>query len=357
MAKWLVVSKDNGDTKMLLPISRAAIELGHKVRIMAEGVGVLYYKTAGIKPYFSDNNADPDPKTSFDAEALLEDVNPQVVLVGFPGPTNLSRTIALAANKMGIPVVGVEDYWGGAKRNPEIKCALVLTIDEYSAEIARGCVGAEARVAVIGNHAIPGPEYKSPEAVLIGIKELRTQFEEIFVYGGGGALHTTEELKLLVPSLQKTHGNWCLIPRYHPNEKKKTAEEIGNKRIFVEVWDEILLPLDNRVRRLDAGNSDDMAVVCDAYFSSIGSSMNTAISCGKPTVAVVTPVMTDVLRTARLEAIPAVSLGGAKTLTEVMDIRPLLVRPDQAIMEKFRPLDAKLAVREIENFLANFKAQ
>ncbi|OGF76938.1 hypothetical protein A3C77_04910 [Candidatus Giovannonibacteria bacterium RIFCSPHIGHO2_02_FULL_45_13] len=51
------------------------------------------------------------------------------------------------------------------------------------------------------------------------------------------------------------------------------------------------------------------------------------------------------------EAIPAVYLGGAKMLTEVGDVRPLLVKPDPAVMKKFRPLDAKPAVREIENFL------
>ena len=38
-------------------------------------------------------------------------------------------------------------------------------------------------------------------------------------------------------------------------------------------------------------------------------------------------------------------------LTEVGDVRPLLVKPDPAVMKKFRPLDAKPAVREIENFL------
>lgn len=350
MARMLVVSKDNGDTKMLLPIAQEAMRK-HEVIVFAEGVGVLHYPAAGIIPFFSDVPT-PDPKTSFNVEEIFRYLNPQIVLAGFPGPTNLSRAIAIAANARNTPVVGVEDYWGGVKRNPEIKYALVLTIDDYAADIVSGCVGPEVPVSVIGNHAIPGPEYQSPEAVLEEVKKIRTQFDEVFVYGGGGGKHTTEELKLLVSSLQKTPGNWCLIPCYHPNVKKAAAVEIGDSRSFAEVWDELLLLLGDRVRRLDAGDSVDMAVVCDAYFSSIGSSMNTAIACGKPTVAVVTPSMTEVLRVAKLGAIPAVCLGGAKTLTEATDLRPLLVKPEQATRKKFRPLDPKLAVREIENLLA-----
>ena len=156
-----------------------------------------------------------------------------------------------------------------------------------------------------------------------------------------------------MPSLQKTPGNWCLIPRFHPNliKNKKIAEEIGDKRTFEEVWNEILFPLGNRVVRLDVGNSDDMAVVCDAYFSSLGSSMNTAIFCGKLTIAVLPKATMEEMYEAKLDVIPAVYLGGAQTLTEVQDLRPLLVSPPEESRKKFKPLDANLAVREIEKLL------
>ncbi len=326
MARLMVVSKDNGDTKMLLPISKEAMRQGHEVIILAEGVGVSQYGAAGIKPFFSDV-PNPDPKTSFNLDELFHYLKPQAVLIGFPEPNNLSHAVALAANERSVPVIGVEDYWGGVKRNPEIRNALVLTIDDYAADIVRGCVEKEVRISVIGNHTIPGTDYRTPETVLDGMKKLRNQFAEVFVYGGGDWYYTTEELKLLASSLMKTPGNWCLIPRYHPNVKKAVALEIGDSRTFAEVWDELLFPLGDRVVRLDSGNSDDMATVCDAYFSSLGSSMNTAIACGKPTVAVLTEATMKALRVAKLDVVPSVYLGGAKTLTEVMDLRPLLVKP------------------------------
>ena len=350
MARLLVVSKDNGDTKMLLPIAKEAMRQGHKVIILAEGVGVSQYESAGITPFFSDV-PNPDPKTNFNLNEFFRYLSPEVVLVGFPGPTNLSRKVAIAANERDVPVVGVEDYWGGVKRNPDVVCSLVLTIDDYAAKIAQNCVQKNIPVRVIGNHAIPGADYKIPEAVLDGMKKIRSHFAEVFVYGGGDWYYTTEELKLLVPSLMKTPGNWCLISRYHPNVKRKIAEELKDGRTFAEVWDEMLSPLGDRVVRLDAGNSDDMAMVCDAYFSSMGSSMNTAIFCGKPTIAVLTEATAKGLQVARLDAIPAVHLGGAQTLVEVQDVRPLLVKPSQAQRDKFKPLNAHHAIAQIKDML------
>lgn len=346
----MVVSKDNGDTKMLLPIAKEAMRR-HRVIIIAEGVGVLHYAKDGLKTFFSDV-PDPDPKTNFDVDELLNFINPDVVLVGFPTQNHLSKQIGSEANKKGIPVVGVEDYWGCVKRNPEIKYSLVLTIDEYAAELAREVVGLEVGIAVVGNHAVPGTDYKSPEAVLKGMKEIRTRFKEVFVYCGGGDKHTTEELKLLIASLKLTSSDWCLIPRYHPNEKKQMATEIVENRLFVEVWDEMLSQLGERVIRMDAGNSDDCAVVCDAYFSGMGSSMSTAISCAKPTVAVLTEATKEEIKKAKLEAVPAVKLGGARVLAAVQDLRPLLIKPPKSVRKKFRPLDAKLALDEIESLLA-----
>ena len=347
-----VVSKDNGDTKMLLPIAREARQWGHEVAILAEGMGVDHYAKQGVKTFFSDV-PDPDPKTSFDAEFFLEYFKPDAVLIGFPGPNHLSKEFGLAANKKNIPLVGVEDYWGQAKRDQDFKLqySLLLTIDDYAADLAKEFLEPEVPVSVIGNHTVPGSDYYSPEAVLTRIKELKARFEKVFVFGGGACGHTTEELKLLVPSLQKTPGNWCLIPRFHPNYKKKSAEEIGDKRNFEEVWNELLLPLGDRVVRLDAGNSDDMAVVCDAYFSGLGSSMNTAIARGNPTIAILTDTTMEVIRNGGLDVLPAVRLGGARPLTEVQDLRSLLVPPTDEVRKKFKPLDANLAVKEIEKLL------
>lgn len=347
--RMLVVSKDNGDTKMLLPIAKEAMRVGHEVNIVAEGVGVAHYSAAGIVPFFADA-PNPDPKSSFNWEAIFRYLDPQVVLVGFPGPNNLSQAVGLAANQKGIPVVGVEDYWGGVERNPEVKYQLVLTIDDYAKEIARQCVSSRVQTLIIGNHAIPGADYRSPDLALKGMNKIRERFDEVFVFGGGGELHTTEELKLLVASLKKTADNWCLIPRYHPNVKKKVATAIGDTRTFEEVWNEILLPLGDRVVRLDAGNSDDMAVLCDAYFSGLGSSMSTAIAFGKPTIAVSTDATKAALRESKLDVVPAVYLGGAQVLSEAGNVRPLLVKPSKAIQAKLQPLNSALAVREIEKF-------
>lgn len=339
--RLVVVSKDSGDTKMLLPISVEARRYGHEVIILAEGVGVDHYTRQGVKTFFKDIS-NYDPKTEFDLEFLLELVKPDAILVGFPSPNNnLSRKISAVANQMDIPLIGVEDYWGGLKRvAPEFKYALLLTIDDYAAEIAREALGLRVPILVIGNHAVPGPDYHSPETVLAGIKEIRKKFDEVFVFGGGREKQTTEELKLLVPSLQKTPGNWCLIPRYHPNVK-----------MFAEVWDELLLPLGDRVVRLDARNSDDLAVVCDAYFSGLSSSMSAAVSQGKPVVAVVTEAAKEVIRNVQLDYVPVVKLGGAKTLTKVQDLRPLLVPPSDEARSKFKSLDSVLAVQEIERLL------
>lgn len=346
----LVVSKDNGDTKMLLPIAKEAMRRGHEVNIFAEGVGVAHYAAAGIVPFFADT-PNPDPKTSFNWDVIFNYLRPQVVLIGFPGPNNLSWKAGTAANRKGISVVGVEDCWGGVKRNMETLYGLVLTIDEYAAQIVRDTGNCLWGVEVIGNHAIPGGDYESPGLVLGGMREIRKKFEKVFVFGGGRERHTTEELKLLVASLQKTPGNWCLIPRYHPNWKKKPATALKyHERSYEEVWNEMLLPLGDRVVRLDAGSSDDVAIMCDAYFSGLGSSMNTAIASGKPTIAVETPATKMALRESKLEVVPSVYLGGAKVLSQAQDVTPLLVAPSKEIRAKFKPLNPVIAMQKIERY-------
>ncbi len=348
--RLIAVSKDNGDTKMLLPIAKKAMDLGHNVFIFAEGMGVVHYKQQQVKTFFR-AAPNPDPHTSFDTEAVLEHLFPDAVLVGFPNPNeNLSRTFALKAVELCVPVIGVEDYWGGVKRNLDIEYDMILTIDDYAAEIARGCLNSNVPVYVIGNHAIPGADYVSPPAVIEGIAYLREKFDKVFVYGGGNVPYTTEELKLLVLSLYKTHGDWCLVPRYHPNLKRQPAKGVDETKLWEEVWDEILAPLGNRVQRLDAGNSDDMAIACDGYFSSLGSSMNSSISRGVPTVAVITSATIDEMKKSKLENFPSVYLGGAQVLKEPTNVLPLLVKPTLEKQAMFKPLDARLALNLIRSF-------
>ena len=342
--KLLFVSKDVGDTKMILPIAKEALVAGHDVFVVAEGKGANLYSEFGIETFFLGTPDFEEVAFTIDQAALLRNLNPSAVIVGFPGPLNLSKKISLEANAAGIPVVGVEDYWACVKRMPEVMLSLVLTIDDYAVEIAKSFLGQDIRISVVGNHTVPGPDYRPSGDILDGIKELHTRFEEIFVFGGGRE-NTTDELKLLVSSLQKISGNWCLIPRYHQNYLEKIS---AGGRKFRDVWDELLLPLGNRVIRFETGTSDDLAMVCDAYFSGCGSSMNTAIACGKPTVAVVTKTTMEVLRNSCLDIVPAVRLGGAQILTEVCDLRPMLTKPEKSVREKFKPLNAKLALKEIE---------
>lgn len=336
-----MVSKDNGDTKTLLPIVQAARCFGYHVMVFAEGVGVAHYAKEGVATFFSDA-PNPDPHSSFDFVSLFSCVRPHAVLVGFPFPNNLSHQASAAANLKGITLIGVEDNWGGVKRNSEYQYACVLTIDEYAKDLASPFVNPD-NIVIIGNHAIPGAEYHPHSSVSEQMKALRMKFDSIFVYGGGGE-YTTDELRLLVSSLERTPGNWCLIPRYHPNYKKKTAEEIGDSRSFEKVWDELLLPIQDRVVRVDEGNSDDMAMLCDAYFSGWGSSMSTAISCGKPTIAVSTEATQKALYEHCLDVVPAVYIGGAHLLQKTQDISPLLVAPPISVQKNLFPLNPGRAV-------------
>ena len=267
-AKLLFVSKDIGGTKMLVPIAREAKYAGYAVEIFCEGKGKSLWLVAGMKPYFEGTEDFQIQPFTFNATQLLNEVAPDVLLIELPGPVNIARSAGLEAMRRGIPVIMVEDFRACVKRLPEVKPSLVLTIDDVAAEIAREFLGNKIQVSVIGNHAVPNlKNYQLPEKISLGVATLRKRFDEIFVFNGRG-YNTLPEINLLVSSLLKTPGNWCIIPRYHPKHRGKIDKASG--KTMQEIWDEAFSPLGNRVVQLHDGDSSDMAMIADAFFCGHG---------------------------------------------------------------------------------------
>ncbi|MDO8667868.1 MAG: hypothetical protein Q7K35_02085 [bacterium] len=337
---------------MLVPIAIEAKNRGHEVCVAAEGAGVFLWFQAGLKPFFIGAPSSDIIAPVFDAGAFLKNVRPDAILMEFPFSVNIAKDVGLEANKRGIPVILIEDYWAVSKRLCGIRLDLILTIDEYAKKIAEETTLWRIPVKVIGNHAVSDiKKYSTPDKVLEILSEARRRFDELFVYIGGNVAEA--DLKLLVSSLLLTPGNWGLIPCYHPNYKDR-IEDVSGKKCF-EIWDELLDPIHNRIVRCDSGTSDDLAILADACFSAFGSSVSTAIRSGKPAVILSTPESDAALKKVNLEEVPWLALGAVGIIKTPQNIRPFLTPASEEVRNKFIPLNPKKAADYIEDFLLSIK--
>jgi len=350
LLKLLFVSKDFGGTKTLVPIGLTAKAAGHEITVVCEGKGAPLWIRAGVEPYFMGSSDFETVPFSLNVPALFDEVKPDAAILEIPYSINLTKSIGLEANIRSIPVVIAQDYWSSLCGLPEVNPSLVLTIDEYAKKIAESQVNIGTPVRIIGNHAVPNlRDYQEKPEVLNILSEARKKFDKLFVYVGGHRDCVEPELKILIPSLEFTPGNWGLIPRYHPKCCNLFDKASGKK--MPEIWDNLFEPIASRIVRCNLETSDDLAILCDACFSGISSSMSSALVSGKPAVSIRTPESMALLREVNLEEIPWVALGASRAIEQAQDLSPLLVPPTEEIRKKFRPLDASFAVRAIEELL------
>jgi hypothetical protein len=335
MTRVLIVSKDLGTANMVVPLVPELSVRGAKVSIISEGRATERLKEHGIEPDFAgsvDWRTDP---FLLNAIETLDHYQPDVVLVGLGSPIHLEQKIAWAANDRRIPLVLLEDFWGSAK----IRCSgarpeAILVIDAYAKELAERSYKVEA--TIVGNPgAIPFPT-SHPD-----IDALRSTYDRIFVYSGDDA-STEDEIALILASLEKTPGNWRLIPRYHPKYASQSSRVEGKTK--GELWDDLLSPVSARVVRPDIRRTEEVVAASDLTLSGYSTLLTTAAVSGRTPVSLSTEKSRQSLRAeSGLDQVPIVALGCAHSLSEPADLSLFLPNAPAIVSALLKPYDAALA--------------
>ncbi len=363
MARILFVAKDNGCSSVTEQVAVLAREAGHDVVTALEGLAMARYEALGFTGeapnwrgmvnFNSPTEEDKKKKLpSFDAMKFLDETRPDIIVTGLGSPINIQRDIAEEATRRKIPLVVCEDFWAkspghldAAKVNP----TLILTVDDYSIALNRKAFP-HVSMAVVDN---PGAKkVEVPPEVEAQMKKIREEgFDTIYVFAGGGA-SATNELALLLKCLEKTPGNYCIIPRFHP---KVMAWKIpGESRTYGELWTEYLAPFAKRVRYVEAKSADPVAVSdsADVLVSGFSTLMTTAAYCGKRVICLKTSETVASLKAhgEHYTEIPQVALGLAHAVTEPTDLSQF-GKPSTEAIKKLIPYDGKAAWQHIQELL------
>lgn len=283
-----------------------------------------------------------------DGFACPDDVG--AVLVGESKPIYAERLIAYAAMKLktfgvNIKLICCQDFWNsGVIVAPDIVYDMAHVNDEYAAELTLKTYPylTERDIVVRGNPGVKTVSVR--ESIREQYKELRTKYDVVYFFPGGGEPRTSSELAILRRSLENTPGRWCLVVGWHP----KLVEEYG------ELWREAVRPFGSDVIEVSPGTGDEWGSTADVVVSGFSTVMTTAAYAGRRVIAIKTPEAIATLQERSMDEIPQVAMGWADCIDEPADLscRGFI---DEGAHKKLVPLDVQKAYESIVELLEEKK--
>lgn len=358
MARILFVAKDNGCASVTEQVAVLARNDGHEVMVALEGLAMARYEALGFIHKCSPNFYGcvdfraPTAKEMeggadlFDAARFLDVAWPDLIVTGLGSPINIQAQIAEEATRRRIPLVICEDFWAksvGHLDRKKVRPVLILTVDKYSVSLVKEAFP-DTHALVVGNPGVK--EVPVPENVQIQMDALRAEFGTVYVYAGAGPDSTTAELELLICCLEKTGGNWCLVPRFHPKYEKLQLP--GMTKPYGEIWREYLAPFSARVRYVEAPSTDPVAVAGDVVLSGFSTLLSTALWNNVPAVCLNTPETMAALKAhgEHYTEIPQIALGLVPEVIGPTDLSRFRM-PGKEVLKALIPYDAALAYEHI----------
>lgn len=349
--RMLFASKDMGGAEMGVPLAEAARANGHLVLPVLEGLAAARYEAKGFapKPEHKGSVNFIDEPFDFDAKLLLEEINPDVVIVTMGSPINIEDLIGAAANACMKPLAAVSDTWGSLTRAKKSTANLMLTLDDVDSDIARKNFSHPFETVVVGDHAIRKLRtLKISDEIRQKMDALKRERGKVILFAGGGADYTTPEIALLKECLKMTLGSWVVIKRYHP----KHAERISpDGRPWGKVWDEMFAEVGDCAIELPTKEGDAVAALADATVSGFSTMGRTALGSYKSAVALVTPeTRASHKAQTTIERWPPAVMGLAPEVSEPCDLTPIIERrpsPDE-VNRRLKPYDPAVALAAIE---------
>ena len=346
-AKILPVCKDIGAANVVGPIVRELLgmQAGHEIIPVIEGLGGKQWLELWGRPVFQGTEDYKTMPFSLDVEAVINHYRPDVIILGESSPNNLEEEFAWAAQQYDIPLVLVEDFWGGFVRitgltkSPE----LILTLDDYAVQLAKEEFS-DSHIIVTGN---PGVR-RSVTDPAAQVMDLRRQGDFVVTLCGGGP-ETAEQIELLLKCLSMTSADWRLIPRWHPKEANRPDPENRN-RPYHEIWDALLAPFGERVVRV-GGPPDNVVVASNLVCSGYSTLLTTTVQAGVVAVSLVTPqVQQNLEAESAAREMPHVALGVAHRVDTPLDLAQLQPCSEGA-RARLKPFDPAVGAAAIEALL------
>lgn len=192
---------------------------GHTVDLFVEEDGASVKRVTGFhSPYMFVGH-------SFDVEAYFQEAQPRFLIAGLSQPRVLESTFEHAARaaKPCIPVMHVEDFWGGHVRAKGFQADIVVTIDDLGVKLLRQTYPSVC--AVIAGFA-GVTKVAPPDRLIERMERLRylAPGVHVVIYPDGGP-ECDPALPNLVQSLLMTRERIAFVPRLHPRFQGRQVSE------------------------------------------------------------------------------------------------------------------------------------
>lgn len=342
----LVVTKDLASQKLAASVvGKLKTESSDlQLTIVSEGKSTGAWRKFGLEPDYVFSEIIFEALEQCDTSLILDEVSPEVVMIGIGSPINLERDFLAEASKRQCLTVALEDYPGTCKRLLPSSPDLLIVPDQQAAEEADRYLNTNSGLTVVvSGHS--GLSVTDPSPVVEEfLEDIRFKYGYDFLatYVSGG---TFSDLDLALACMEKTGG--CLLPRFHP----KFADRLHSYRhgTYRQLWM-------NQFRSravsymhvdLDIPNlTEELVKLTDVTMGGFSNVLNTAAWHEKVVVCLDTDeTFGSLYRQTGLEYPPMYESGRAHYINQPVDLRTLApVRRGD-----LKPFDVELVVSSILN--------
>jgi hypothetical protein len=328
LKKLLYVAKDPGAANVTLPV---AIELTGEFQQFAavEGVAGGLYARSGIP--FNFVRGLP--------EEMIRHVRPHAVICGLSHPIGMEERYGRAANRLGIPLVHSEDFWGGHVRS-RARPDVIGCIDEYGCNLARQKYP-HALIILSGSPGVRSSVVVPDLRVVELVQQYRGRGTTIVV-----PLSIDLDMPRMLAQSLALSTDCVVLARMHP---KCIGARVPGMRVTYEAYYRALLaPHGEKVVWMHE-SLDDVIAASDALIAGYSTTMFTAIQQGKMVASLWTPEIKSMVKvTGGIDTLPWFAEG--MPFTEVpCDLKRLLRPLPPTLKERLHPFDAAPLVQVIRS--------
>ncbi len=336
--------------RVTIPILTELKKKGVETPIIAEGRAVVVCKEKGW-PLIVEGDDELKPYEVERARKDLRRIKPDVALVGTGlCPSNWEKRFAWVAGKeLGLPVVAVEDIWGGVTRLEGFVPDWAFVMDEFSAKkIMMGSDGFKYPPIVIGDIAsitdtkISGTDRTNHDSKEAGLIATLSKYTLVLIVGDH-LNNVLELVKIVAESikLENHPDEFVVVPRLvHPklvNDPNVTPILEEAKRLFKGL----------EVYHFDGISTDALAARCDYTATCFSTPLRIALHHGKRAISVQGPKSNKLMKDETgFDEYPLVTAGAVPALVEPARITEFdwkkysPIARQWAEQAKFRPEEA-----------------
>lgn len=252
------------------------------LRIAAEGASIDIWKKQF--PVDIEGTHEFCPLSENQMESVCSNAN--VIVTGLSIPINWEAQASVAANQKGVPLVWLEDVWGGHMRSPGSPQLLLACDDLARRMIMRS--HRKARVITVGNSAVRRARRNPPSHEIMQRFKTATREYDRTVFISGQGAQTPEIIDMALASVLLTPGKTGVMWSMHPKHRGSAHDHLS--QMIIRKWArehrDVIMPMPTI-------SADHIAALSDITFSGSSNILLVSASSGKLAISVNGPMVRE----------------------------------------------------------------